>query len=96
MIVVARQPTERFTPTRYDRQLREAALAAISNSKYAALKQLDCKVTDGVVEITGTVSSFYLKQLAQAAVMQLDGVESVKNLVTVSGESPVVVAKSCV
>jgi osmotically-inducible protein OsmY len=96
MIVVARQSTDRFAPSRYDRQLREAALAAISNSKYAALKQLDCKVSDGVVEITGTVPSFYLKQLAQAAIKQLDGVGSVRNLVTVSGESPVVVAKSCV
>lgn len=95
MIVVARQPTERFAPTRYDRQLREAVLAAISNSKYASLKQLECKVNGGVVEITGTVSSFYLKQVAQAAIMQLDGVQSVKNLVTVSDESTVFVAKGC-
>lgn len=96
MIVVARQPALRITPPRYDRQLREAALAAISNSKYAALRQLSCTVAEGVVEITGTVPSFYLKQLAQAAIMQLDGVGTVRNLVSVSGESPVFVAKSCV
>lgn len=96
MIVVARLPAERFTPTRYDRQLREAALAAIANSKYAALRQLTCSVVEGVVEIHGTVPSFYLKQLAQAAIMHLDGVDSVRNLVSVSDESPVVVARSCV
>ncbi len=96
MIVVSRQPIERFTATRYDRQLREAALAVMSSSKYTGLRQLNCTVVDGVLEISGTVPSFYLKQLAQAAIMQLDGVGAVRNLVHVTGESPVIVAKSCV
>ncbi len=96
MIVGARQPAERFTATRYDRQVREAALAVMSSSKYTALRQLNCTVADGVLEISGTVPSFYLKQLAQAAMMQLDGVGVVRNLVHVTGESPVVVANSCV
>jgi hypothetical protein len=38
------------------------------------------------VEIWGTVSSFYLKQLAQAAVLQISA-GGVRNLVQVRGES---------
>ncbi len=95
MIVVARQPTELLVITRYDRSIYNAAVSALAGSKYASLRRLNCSVCEGVVEISGTVSSFYLKQLAQAAVMQLEEVCRVRNLVQVSGESPVVVATSC-
>ena len=95
MIVVARQPTDGLVVTRYDRQICNAARAALSVSKYASLRRLNCAVAEGVVEISGTVSSFYLKQLAQAAVMRLDEVGSVRNLVEVCGESPVRVATHC-
>jgi osmotically-inducible protein OsmY len=95
MIVVAGQSTQCLIVTRYDRKLYHAAVAALAASKYAALRRLNCSVSAGVVEISGTVSSFYLKQLAQAAVMQLDAVDGVRNLVEVSGESPVVVATHC-
>lgn len=89
MIVVARQPAERFAATRYERQLRNAAVAALMASKYAPLRGLRCSVSEGVVEISGTVSTYYLKQLAQVAVMELEGVKSVRNLVDVCGESAV-------
>ncbi len=36
----------------------------------------------------GTVPSFYLKQLAQAAMMPLRGVGAVQNLVAVSASRP--------
>lgn len=81
--------------TRYDRQIYNAAVATLAGSKYTPLRRLNCSVSEGVVEISGTVSSFYLKQLAQAAVMQLDQVGSVRNLVEVSGESPMLVATHC-
>ena len=84
MIVVARQPTEGLIVTRYDRKLYHAAIAALTGSKYAALRRLNCSVSAGVVEISGTVSSFYLKQLAQAAVLQLSGVRTVRNLIEVT------------
>ncbi|MGD9723166.1 MAG: BON domain-containing protein [Pirellulales bacterium] len=94
MIVAIRQPTD-LEVACYDRQVHHAATAALGASKYSALRQLRCTVSDGVVEISGTVPSFYLKQLAQAAVMQLGNVDSVRNLVTVSGESPVLVSTEC-
>jgi hypothetical protein len=95
MIVVARQPVEGLVATRYDRKTYHAAVAALATSKYTALRQLHCSVRGGVVEISGTVPSFYLKQLAQAAVMQLNDVDRVCNLVEVCGESSALVATSC-
>jgi hypothetical protein len=66
-----------------DGQIRAAATAAFGSAQYAALRSLTCLVSEGVAEITGTVPSFYLKQMAQAAVLQLPGVRSVRNLVEV-------------
>ncbi len=95
MIDIARHPTEPLVVARYDRELHRAAVAALSNSKYTALGRLSCSVSNAVIEVSGTVSSFYQKQLAQAALMRLEHVESVRNLVEVSEESPVLVATSC-
>jgi osmotically-inducible protein OsmY len=66
-----------------DGQIRAAVTAALGSAQYTALRSLKCLVSDGVAEITGTVPSFYLKQLAQAAVLQLPGVRIVRNLVEV-------------
>jgi hypothetical protein len=71
----------------HDRQIQAAVSAALASSKYTPLRQLHCRVTGGVVEISGTVSSFYLKQLAQAAVLQLHCGSAIRNLVQVSGET---------
>lgn len=78
-----------------DRHLQAAAREALSNSPYSQLRQLDCQVDSGVVEITGTVATFYLKQLAQVALMRLDPGGRVRNLIEVTGESPVAVATNC-
>jgi len=60
-----------------------------------ALRSLNCSVHEGVVEISGTVSTFYLKQLAQTAMMQLNPSGHVRNLVEVNGETSVIVATNC-
>jgi hypothetical protein len=66
-----------------DGQIRAAAVAALNSAHYSALRNLNCRVVGGTAEITGTVPSFYLKQLAQTAVAQLPGVLHVRNLVVV-------------
>jgi hypothetical protein len=65
-----------------DRRMHAAAVAVLSNSNYGALRRLSCRVTSGVVEISGTVPNFYLKQLAQEAVLRLEP-GSVRNLIEV-------------
>jgi hypothetical protein len=70
-----------------DRRMQAAAVEALSGSSYVALRQLNCRVLGGVVEISGTVSSFYLKQLAQAAMLRVQPSATVRNLVEVRDKS---------
>lgn len=59
---------------------------ALGRSPLPALRKLQLEETDGVVVIIGRVSSYYLKQLAQEAVMPaLDGRE-LRNRVAVVPE----------
>ena len=94
MIVIANPQYFEF-PVVEDRQIHAAATAALAKSQYAPLRNLDCQVAEGVVQISGTVSSFYLKQLAQAAVLHIYPEAHIQNLVEVKGESAVFVATSC-
>jgi hypothetical protein len=43
-----------------------------------------CDVLDGVVELTGSVPSFYVKQLAQTAVLRIEQIRGIKNLLRVA------------
>jgi hypothetical protein len=66
-----------------DDGLRTAALARLRSSGYAGLRRLHCEVTDAVVIVHGVLPSYDLKQMAQAAILRLDGIRSVTNLVEV-------------
>jgi osmotically-inducible protein OsmY len=59
---------------------------AIRQSPIPALRQLDVEETDGAVVLTGTVGSFYLKQLAQEAILPLLGQRGLVNRVHVDRE----------
>ena len=72
-----------------DRKGRDPARAAeriFRESPYHAIRHLKCSFQDGVLTVAGRVPSFYLKQLAQTSVKDLDGVERISNLVDVSAE----------
>jgi hypothetical protein len=86
MIASARFAPQGEIASERDQRLHAAASELLLNSKYSSLRQLRCHVTEGVVEISGTVASFYLKQLAQAAILQLKPSGSVRNLVQVAGD----------
>lgn len=44
------------------------AAAELRRSSYTALRQIECHVRDGVLTLTGRVSSYYEKQIAQTLV----------------------------
>jgi osmotically-inducible protein OsmY len=85
MIARANHDAARSLLAARDIQLRASVLDALKAMPYAALRNLTCRVSEGTAEITGTVPTFYLKQLAQAAVLQLSGVRIVRNLIEVEG-----------
>ena len=83
MIATANQYAGRDLVVTQDVQIRATILEALKSLPYSALRNLKCRVSEGTAEITGTVPTFYLKQLAQAAVLQLSGVKVVHNLIEV-------------
>jgi hypothetical protein len=95
MIATAIESSDPAFVASSDLRTQAAVADALASSQYAALRRLDCRVTDGVVEISGIVSSYYLKQLAQAAVLQLHQARSIRNLVEVEGEASILVATHC-
>ena len=68
-----------------DNLLAEAAQRILCESPYHSIRQLQCRCCDGVLTLSGDVSSFHLKQLSQIAVQHLDGVERIRNLIEVDG-----------
>jgi hypothetical protein len=68
---------------REDAGLRSAAMKLLQSSGYAALRRLQCEIKEGVVIVHGIVASYFLKQMAQAVIQQLDGIQKVTNLVEV-------------
>lgn len=58
------------------RRTVRSAHTRLSGSSYAAaLRRLRCSYHEGVLTISGTLSRYYLKQIAHSLVRQLDEVE---------------------
>ena len=56
-----------------------AACQLLQQSRIPALRRLDALETAGELVLTGSVASYYLKQLAQECVMPVLGVRQLRN-----------------
>lgn len=63
----------------------EIASRILRGSSYHALANVTCTYDNGVLTIGGRLPSFYLKQVAQNAVQQIEGVIQLDNRIEVSG-----------
>lgn len=70
-------------PSDHDIALQKSAVLMLKESGYSAVGRLECRVEQGVVELTGVVPCFYLKQVAQAVVQRLDSIQGIRNEVQV-------------
>ncbi len=52
--------------------------------QHPVLKQVSCEMDDGVLTLRGRVPSYYLKQVAQAAVSRANGVRRIENRIEVA------------
>jgi osmotically-inducible protein OsmY len=76
-----------FALARYQPQdglIRENVNRVLQETGYSPLRCIQCDVSDGVVELTGSVPSFYIKQLAQTAVLRLGQIRGIKNRLRVA------------
>jgi hypothetical protein len=70
---------DRTVPAVEYREVVERAEARLRSSAYRELRDVFCSYRDGILTLHGRVSSFYLKQLAQALTAGLDGIARLNN-----------------
>jgi osmotically-inducible protein OsmY len=62
-----------------DAALQQEVTYRLSRSPFAGLRQVRCDTRQGAVILRGSVSSFYLKQMATAIGRQVAGVRAIRN-----------------
>lgn len=68
--------------------IEDSAEGRLRSSPYLALRDVGCAARDGVVTLRGHLPTYYLKQLAQAVVAEVDGVRAVDNQIAVLAPPP--------
>jgi osmotically-inducible protein OsmY len=68
--------------------LLDAVRSALNKTAHGWLQRVVVLVEGSVVVLQGKVPSFYLKQMAQATVMAVPGVEVLRNELQVEGGNP--------
>ena len=63
----------------HDRSLKDHVCKVLKDTGLTPLSQIECRVNNGVVELSGEVPSFYCKQMAQAVILPLKRVREVRN-----------------
>jgi hypothetical protein len=91
--VTVNQSTEETPVVLRESVSPEAGIGELAESRlrcnpYLALKNVSCDYREGVLILRGCVTSYYLKQIAQAAVAPLDGVLRIENQIEVLSQSP--------
>ena len=81
-------PAAQLSPENRLPPLLASVQRQLRNSGYSELHQLRCSVDEGAIKLTGRVSSYYLKQLAQAAIARVDEVPRIVNSVVVDYPHP--------
>lgn len=71
-----------FSATLGDR-IGQIAEERLRNSPYAALRTISCQCHDGVLILEGRLPTYYLKQVAQSVMFDLDGVLEIANSIEV-------------
>jgi osmotically-inducible protein OsmY len=66
-----------------DVSIHERAISLLHGSGHQVLGQIDCRVHQGVIELSGNVPSYYLKLLAQATALRVETARGVCNRVRV-------------
>lgn len=77
------QDSSRFEPLADETE--RLLSARLSRSGYQFLAQVACEYSAGVVVLSGTIPTFYLKQMAQELASHTPGVRQVRNCLRVTG-----------
>ena len=79
--------SDRNRPTQGSISIRQAAECRLLGSGYMALSDVRCDFDDGVLHLRGHVSTYHLKQVALALVVDIEGVHVISNRIEVVAPS---------
>jgi hypothetical protein len=65
--------------------VEETARIRLQHSPYRALHRVTCEFVDGTLYLQGKVATYHYKQLAQVAVLGVDGIHRIVNELEVEG-----------
>jgi osmotically-inducible protein OsmY len=63
--------------------VRELAERRLRGNPYLALKNVSCEYREGVLTLRGRLPTYYLRQVARAAVAGMEGVEAIVDCIEV-------------
>jgi osmotically-inducible protein OsmY len=72
-----------YLPADDDRVVEALAEQRLRSARLAEFRRVTCLFADGVLTLCGVVGSYYLKQLAQTTVRNIEEVAHVENLIRV-------------
>jgi osmotically-inducible protein OsmY len=76
-----------YSVTEAAERIAKLAERRLQESGYCCLRRVSCHYHEGVLALRGRVPSFYLKQVAQTVVRQIEGVIEILNQVEVVDSS---------
>jgi osmotically-inducible protein OsmY len=82
-LVAARHLNGSHQKSTMDFEVSETAAARLRASPYFPLRSITCEFEEGTLLLSGCVTSYYLKQLAQETVRTLQSVRVIVNAVQV-------------
>ncbi len=65
-------------------QLKDIVQSAINRNGFVAFSRINAEVNDDNIILSGTVDTYYQKQMAQESVRQIAGTTSIENRILVS------------
>ena len=65
-------------------RVEEAVRNRLNESAYPSIKHIDCQFDDGILVLRGRLPSFFMKQVAQETIADLDGIKEIVNCVEVN------------
>jgi osmotically-inducible protein OsmY len=70
------------------RRIEKAVASRLRRNGYQAMRNITCFYRNGRLTLRGCVATYYLKQLAQTVVADIEGVETISNEIEVIALPP--------
>jgi osmotically-inducible protein OsmY len=67
------------SPRREDEIIERRITRRLRTSPYLSVRRVTCRFHEGMLRLQGRVPSYYLKQMAQTMVLEMEGVDEIDN-----------------